>query len=103
MANIAEGFDSGSDAEFIRFLRIAKRSATEFQSHLYSALGSLQISKSSFDALYEHARRTKSLIGGFIRYLERSQAGKNSRKIRRKHALGDGRGTDAGRRTRDRR
>jgi four helix bundle protein len=38
MANIAEGFDAGSDAEFIRFLCYARRSASEVQSHLYIAL-----------------------------------------------------------------
>jgi four helix bundle protein len=38
MANIAEGFDAGSDAEFIRFLGYARRSASEVQSHLYIAL-----------------------------------------------------------------
>ena len=32
MANIAEGFDSSSDKEFIRFLSYARRSATEVQS-----------------------------------------------------------------------
>ena len=38
MHNIAEGFDAGSDAEFIRFLKIARRSASEVQSQLYLAL-----------------------------------------------------------------
>ena len=35
MHNIAEGFDSGSDPEFIRFLKMARRSASETQSELY--------------------------------------------------------------------
>ena len=38
MANIAEGFDAGSDAEFIRFLGYSRRSASEVQPHLYIAL-----------------------------------------------------------------
>lgn len=38
MHNIAEGFDAGSDAEFIRFLKYARRSASEVQSQLYIAL-----------------------------------------------------------------
>ena len=38
MHNIAEGFDSETNAEFVRFLRYAKRSCTEVQSELYVAL-----------------------------------------------------------------
>lgn len=38
MHNIAEGFDAGSTAEFIRFLRYSYRSAGEVQSQLYVAL-----------------------------------------------------------------
>jgi four helix bundle protein len=79
MANIVEGYDSGSDAEFIRFLRMAKRSASEFQSHLYAAKDLHRISEAVFDSLYEHARKTKKLIGGFIRYLEKSLIAKPAR------------------------
>lgn len=32
-ANIAEGFDAGTDLEFKRFLRMARRSMSELQSH----------------------------------------------------------------------
>jgi len=52
MANIAEGFDSGSDAEFARFLRISQRSATEFQSHLYVAADRTYLQPESFTRLY---------------------------------------------------
>jgi len=38
MHNIAEGFDSETNPEIIRFLRYAKRSCTEVQSELYVAL-----------------------------------------------------------------
>ncbi len=41
MHNIAEGFDSETTSEFIRFLRYAKRSCTEVQSELYPALAGL--------------------------------------------------------------
>lgn len=38
MHNIAEGFDAGTNPEFIRFLKIARRSASEVQSQLHLAL-----------------------------------------------------------------
>jgi len=45
MHNIAEGFDSGTNPEFIRFLKIARRSASEVQSELYLALDRKYISQ----------------------------------------------------------
>src|SRR6267143_1458948 len=53
MSNIAEGFDGGSDPEFRRFLRMAKRSASELQSHFYAALDQGYIEKSVFTDLYD--------------------------------------------------
>jgi four helix bundle protein len=70
MANIAEGFDSGSRAEFSRFVRIARRSATELQSHLYVALDHGYVPEKSFQELYAGANEVKKLIGGFLRYLK---------------------------------
>jgi len=69
MANIAEGFESGTDREFIRFLRIAKRSAAEVQSHLYVANDRGYLPTGAFEAAYAKCEETKRLIGGFIRYL----------------------------------
>jgi four helix bundle protein len=71
MSNIAEGFDARTDPEFIRFLGYARRSATELQSQLYIALDQKYITQEEFDQIYAQATKTKSLIGGFIRYLER--------------------------------
>jgi four helix bundle protein len=70
MHNIAEGFDSESNPEFIRFLRYAKRSCTEVQSELYVTLDQQYINKDEFQDVYEHAGRTRAAIRGFIKYLQ---------------------------------
>jgi len=73
MANIAEGFDGGSDREFIRFLGYSMRSASEVQSHLYVAVDQRYIDEREFTALYEKTVAVKSLVRGFIRYLRSEQ------------------------------
>ena len=77
MHNIAEGFDSETNAEFVRFLRYAKRSCTEVQSELYVALDEEYITEAEFQDVYEQARRARAAIRGFINYLKRYQAGVN--------------------------
>ena len=72
MANIAEGFDSSSDKEFLRFLSFARRSATEVQSHLYVALDQRYITQDQFDELFQMTVAAKNLISGFMRYLSSS-------------------------------
>ena len=69
MHNIAEGFDSESNPEFVRFLRYAKRSCTEVQSELYVAMDQQYITKVEFQDVYDHAGRTRATIRGFIKYL----------------------------------
>jgi len=69
MHNIAEGFDSETNPEFVRFLRYAKRSCTEVQSELYVALDQHYITDLEFQDVYEHAGRTRAAIRGFIKYL----------------------------------
>jgi four helix bundle protein len=69
MSNIAEGFDSGSDLEFRRFLRIAVRSGTEVQSHLYVAFDQGYLDQHAFDRIYAMTTSVKRLSGGFIKYL----------------------------------
>jgi four helix bundle protein len=69
MHNIAEGFDSETNPEFVRFLRYAKRSCTEVQSELYVALDNQYITKEEFEDVYDHAGRTRAAIRGFIKYL----------------------------------
>jgi four helix bundle protein len=69
MHNIAEGFDSETNPEFVRFLRYAKRSCTEVQSEFYVALDQQYITNAEFQDVYDHAGRTRAAIRGFIKYL----------------------------------
>jgi four helix bundle protein len=72
MHNIAEGFDSGSNPEFIRFLKIARRSASEVQSELYLALDRKYISGEDLERAYNLALESKRLINGMIAYLRKN-------------------------------
>jgi four helix bundle protein len=76
MDNIAEGFEAGSDREFARFLRIARRSAGETQSQLYLALDRGHITETQRSAAHDLATEVKKLINGMIGYLTRHQATK---------------------------
>lgn len=71
MLKIAEGFDAGADAEFVRFLGYARRSASETQAGLYTALDQKYISQPQFDSLYEKAAICKKQINGLISYLHK--------------------------------
>src|SRR5581483_1617740 len=71
MHNIAEGFDAGTNLEFIRFLKIARRSASEIQSELYLALDRNYINQEELNSAYALATETKRLINGMIAYLRK--------------------------------
>ena len=73
MHNIAEGFDSGTKAEFIRFLKIARRSASEVQSELYLALDRQYITQDDLTHAYDLATESKRLINGMITYLRKKK------------------------------
>jgi four helix bundle protein len=78
MHNVAEGFDAGSNAEFVRFLNYAKRSCTEVQSELYVALDQRYIAESEFTTLYEKTRLVRAKIGAFIKYLQEFESKKRA-------------------------
>ena len=72
MSNIAEGFDSGSKAEFMRFLGYARRSTSEVQCHFYAAVDQRYITEQQFKEVYEQAETVRKLISAFLRYLRGS-------------------------------
>jgi four helix bundle protein len=67
--NVAEGFDAGSNPEFIRFLKMARRSASEVQSQSYLALDRNYINDEELISAYNLATESKKLINGMIGYL----------------------------------
>ena len=72
MHNIAEGFESGSDPEFISFLKMTRRSAGEVQSQLYLALDVDYITEDERQKAYNLATEVKKLINGMMTYLRKT-------------------------------
>ncbi len=72
MHNIAEGFDAGTNPEFVRFLKMARRSANEVQSQLYLAFDQQYITADDLESTYALAVETKRLINGMIAYLRKT-------------------------------
>jgi four helix bundle protein len=72
MHNIAEGFESGSDPEFVRFLKMARRSAGEVQSQLYLALDIGYIADDERQKAHILATEVKRLINGMMTYLRKT-------------------------------
>lgn len=72
MHNIAEGFELAYDPEFIRFLKMTRRSAGELQSELYLALDAGHITQEELKKAYDLAVDVKKLINGMISYLSKN-------------------------------
>ena len=72
MSNIAEGYERGTNKEFIQFLFIAKGSAGEVRSQLYIALDLGYIDQDTFGQLNTDLLSLSRQISGFIQYLRTS-------------------------------
>jgi len=70
MSNIAEGFESETNPEFIRALYHSKKSAGEVRSQLYVALDQGYITDGRFEELKILVEDTTRQLGGLIRYLK---------------------------------
>jgi four helix bundle protein len=70
MSNISEGFESQTQAQFIRYLGLAKASAGEVRSQLYVSQDLGYISEEQFAEIFAIAEKASRQIARFISYLE---------------------------------
>lgn len=70
MSNIAEGFESKTQASFIRYLAIAKASAGEVRSQLYVAQDVKYLNEQQFITLFQMIEKASRQLSRFISYLE---------------------------------
>jgi four helix bundle protein len=70
--NIAEGFPCPSNAEFARFLDIARRSLSEIEDRLTETLDSGLLPQESVEKAFNLAKRTNVAVSRLINYLRRT-------------------------------
>jgi len=70
MSNIAEGFESRTDVQFVNYLGMARASAGETRAQLYIGLDQGYISEEKFKESYALAEKCARQITKFITYLE---------------------------------
>ncbi len=73
MNNIAEGFESGSDAKYLNFLNISKGSCSEVRSMLYLCLDRHFCTQEQFDNMKSQAISISSQLYQLIRYLSKDK------------------------------
>ena len=72
VSNIAEGFERGSNKEFIQFLFITRGSLGELRTQLYLSYDNRYITDSEFKELENQCRNLSKEISNFISYLKQS-------------------------------
>ena len=70
MSNIAEGFESQTQQQFIKYLAIAKASAGEVRSQLYVSRDMDYLNEEQFAKIFQLAEKSSRQIARFISYLE---------------------------------
>ncbi|MEK7241873.1 MAG: four helix bundle protein [Planctomycetota bacterium] len=66
LSNITEGFERGSNVEFIQFLYMAKGSCGEVRAQMYVARDQGYVNAEDFDSIRGLARQVGGMLGNFI-------------------------------------
>lgn len=72
LSNIAEGFDRGSDKDFVKFLYISKGSLSELRAQLMICNDLGYINDAAFNELNNECLEIGKMIGKLITYLKNS-------------------------------
>ena len=72
MNNIAEGFERGSNPEFVQFLGYAKGSAGELRSGSYVAVDQQYVSATEHQSLRSECENVSGQLANFISFLKAS-------------------------------
>ncbi len=86
MNNIAEGWASQSNPEFIRFLTYSRRSCAETQNCFYIALDQKYVTQGTFQKNYDQALKVTQIIDGLLRYLRSKRYERSKRSQRSKRS-----------------
>ncbi len=70
MSNIAEGFESRTQAQFLDYLGRSKASAGEVRCQLYIALDLNYLTQEQFNQVFDLADKSSRQIARFMGYLE---------------------------------
>ena len=73
MSNISEGFERGSNVEFIQFLYIAKASCGEVRCQIIIAYDQGYINEKELTKIKELTLKVSGMIGNLINYLRKSK------------------------------
>lgn len=70
MSNIAEGFESRTQAQFLEYLGRSKASAGEVRCQLYIALDLKYVTQEQFTQVFDLADKSSRQLARFMDYLE---------------------------------
>ena len=70
MSNVAEGFERGSNTEFVQFLYIAKGSCGEVRAQLSLAFDQGYLHDAEHGKMSDHCRLVSGMLSGLIDYLK---------------------------------